>query len=54
MICPPGKHHSVNFQKSPKIEKCEQFFEMFGFGYFINRGGGVLTGGGGYNLLITY
>ena len=35
MICPPGKHHSENFQKSPKIEKCTQFFEMFGFGTLL-------------------
>ena len=32
MICPQGKHHSENFQKSRKIKKCKQFSEMFGFG----------------------
>jgi hypothetical protein len=47
-ICPPGKHRSANFQKSSKIE-CKHFCEMFGFGYFINRGG-LLTEGGGYRL----
>jgi hypothetical protein len=36
---PTRQHHSENFQKSPNIEKCKQFFQMFGFGYFINRGG---------------
>jgi hypothetical protein len=25
-ICPPGKHHSENFPKSLKIEKCAHFF----------------------------
>jgi hypothetical protein len=45
-ICPPGKHHSENFQKSLKIEKCKQLFEMFGFGTLLT-GGCLLTGGGG-------
>jgi cytochrome b subunit of formate dehydrogenase len=45
-ICPPGKHHSENFRTSPKIEKCKQIFEMFGFCTLLT--GGLLTGGGGY------
>jgi hypothetical protein len=38
MICLPGKHHSENFRKSPKIEKCKRFFEMFGFGTLLTGG----------------
>jgi hypothetical protein len=34
-ICPPGKHHSENFQTSIKIEKCKHLFEMFGFGTIL-------------------
>jgi hypothetical protein len=32
MVCPPGKHHSENFQKTFEIEKGKYLFEMFGFG----------------------
>jgi len=38
--------NSENFRKSTQIEMCEHLFQMFGFGYFINRGG-LLAGGGG-------
>ena len=45
MICPPGKHHSENFQKSLKIAKRKQILEMFGSGTLLT--GGVINRRGG-------
>jgi hypothetical protein len=31
-VCQSFAYNSENFQKPRKIEKCEHFFQMFGFG----------------------
>jgi hypothetical protein len=39
-ICPPGKHHSENFQQSPQIENVNMFSEWSDLGpYFMDWGG---------------